>query len=133
MIGVFVALCAAIGVALGRARSENSTRPRERAQPLALTDAIPLEGIKGRFDHFGYGGAGCLLLRRAAMQSRSSASEPEHRSTRSLALLILRVLVYSPESNKLFVASGSAGKVYIYDGTSQALITTVLRRNKAYA
>src|SRR5882757_2893096 len=27
----------------------------ERTQPLILTEAIPLEGIKGRFDHFGLG------------------------------------------------------------------------------
>jgi DNA-binding beta-propeller fold protein YncE len=33
--------------------------------------------------------------------------------------------VYAPESNKLFVASGSGGKVYVYDGSSYSLITTV--------
>ena len=30
--------------------------PLEHTQPLFLTETIPLEGIKGRFDHIGFGG-----------------------------------------------------------------------------
>ena len=34
-------------------------------------------------------------------------------------------MVYSPETKKLFVGSGSEGKVYIYDGVTYELIATV--------
>ena len=97
----------------------------ERAQPLVLTEAIPLEGIKGRFDHFGIGGGRIFV---AALGS--NAVEAINVGARTLDRSITGVpdpqgVVYSPETKKLFVASGSAGKVYIYDGIAYDLITTV--------
>jgi DNA-binding beta-propeller fold protein YncE len=90
-----------------------------------LTDAIPLEGIKGRFDHFGYGRG-----RVFAAASRSNAVVVVSVGARTLEHTISGIpdpqgVVYVPEINKLFVASGSAGKVYVYDGASYSLITTV--------
>ena len=97
----------------------------ERAQPLVLTETIPLEGIKGRFDHFGIGGGRIFV---AALGSNAVAAI--NVGARTLDHSITGVpdpqgVVYSPETKKLFVASGSAGKVYIYDGTTYDLITTV--------
>jgi DNA-binding beta-propeller fold protein YncE len=90
-----------------------------------LTDAIPLEGIKGRFDHFGYGRG-----RVFAAASGSNAVVVVSVGARTLEHTISGIpdpqgVVFVPETNKLFVASGSAGKVYVYDGASYSLITTV--------
>ena len=56
-ISLGVALVAAF--AAGVYAQQNMPTPKaavERAQPLVLTETVPLEGIKGRFDHFGFGG-----------------------------------------------------------------------------
>ena len=93
----------------------------EREQSLVLTEAIPLEGIKGRFDHFAIGGGRIFV---------SALGEAINVGARTLDHSIAGVpdpqgVVYSPETKKLFVASGSAEKVYIYDGTTYDLIGTV--------
>ena len=97
----------------------------ERAQPLILTEAIPLEGIKGRFDHFGIGGGRIFV---SALGS--NAVEVINTGARTLDHSITGVpdpqgVVYSPETKKLFVASGSAQKVYIYGGATYDQIATV--------
>jgi sugar lactone lactonase YvrE len=96
----------------------------EREQPLVLTEAIPLENAKGRFDHFAMGG-GKLFV--AALGS--NAVEVINIGGRVLEHTITGVpyaqgIAFSPETNKLFVASGQ-GKVYIYDGKSYEQIATV--------
>jgi hypothetical protein len=106
---------------------ENSTiatsATPERDEPLVLT-AIPLDNAKGRFDHFA-SGKGRLFI--SALGSNAVAviniggQIPEHTIT---AIPDPQGVAFSPETNKLFVASG-AGKVYIYDGTSFDLITTI--------
>lgn len=95
------------------------------ANPLVLTDAIPLEGVKGRFDHFGYGRGRVFV---AALGS--NAVEVINVGARTLDHTISGIpnpqgIVYAPELNKLFVASGSAEKVYVYEGSSYDLIATV--------
>ncbi len=99
--------------------------PTERSQPLVLTETIPLEGIKGRFDHFGIGGGRIYV---SALGS--NAVEVINTGARTLDRSITGVpdpqgVVYSPETKKLFVASGSAGKVYVYDDVTYNLITSV--------
>jgi hypothetical protein len=118
-------MCAAIAVAWVASAQKSSTAAAGRAQPLVLTDAIPLEGIKGRFDHFGYGRG-----RVFAAALGSNAVVVVSVGARTLEHTISGVpdpqgVVYVSEINKLFVASGSAGKVYVYDGASYSLITTV--------
>ncbi len=97
----------------------------EPAQPLVLTEAIPLEGIKGRIDHFGIGG-GRLFV--AALGSNAVVAI--NLRARTIAHTIAGVhdpqaAVYSPETDKLFVSSGLESKVYIYDGTTYAPIAAV--------
>jgi hypothetical protein len=96
-----------------------------------LTDAIPLKGIKGRFDHFGYG-RGCVfaaaLSRNAVVVVSVGATTLEHTIS---GVPDPQGVVYVPETNKVFVASGSAGKVYFYDGASHSRITTVHARQPA--
>ena len=96
--------------------------PREK--PLVLTEAIPLENAKGRFDHFAMGG-GRLFV--AALGS--NAVEAIDIGGRILDHTITGVpdpqgIVFSPETNKIFVSSGR-GKVYIYDGKSYDQIASL--------
>lgn len=94
------------------------------SKPLVLTDAIPLEGIKGRFDHFGFGRGRvflCALGSNAVLVINVGARTLDHTIT---GIPNPQGVVYSPETNRIFVGSG-AGKVYIYDGTSYGLINTI--------
>jgi WD40 repeat protein len=122
-----LALCGVVllaEVSIPATGKEKSPSP-ERTQPLVLTEAIPLEGIKGRFDHFGVGG-GRLFV--AALGSNTVSAI--NLSARTLDHSITGIqdpqgVVYSPETQKLFVGSGSEGKVYIYDGGTYDQIATV--------
>ena len=98
--------------------------PAQRDKPLVLTEAIPLEGIKGRFDHFA-SGAGRLFI--SALGSNSVVVI--NTGGRTLDHTITGVPdpqgeAYSPEANEIFAASGQ-GKVYIFDGKTYELKTTV--------
>ncbi len=120
----YIVVLVAIGAAWV-ADAQKKTPPAARVQPLVLTDAIPLEGIKGRFDHFGFGRGRVFA---AALGSNSVVVV--NVGARTLERTISDIpdpqgVVYSPETNKLFVASGSAAKVYIYEGASYGLIATV--------
>ncbi len=103
--------------------SATSAKP-ERDAPLVLTGAIPLEDAKGRFDHFA-NGKGRLFISvlgsNAVAVINLSGQIPERTIT---GIADPQGVAFSPDTNKLFVASG-AGKVYIYDGTSFDLITTI--------
>jgi len=95
-----------------------------REKPLVLTEAIPLENAKGRFDHFAVG-AGTLFVSALG----SNAVEVINIGGRILDRTITGVpdpqgVAFSPETNKLFVASGR-GKVHIYDGKSYDQIAAV--------
>jgi DNA-binding beta-propeller fold protein YncE len=104
-------------------KGQESSAPQD-ARPLVLTEAIPLQGIKGRFDHFGTSGRKLFV---SALGNNTV--EVIDISGRTLEHTITGVpnpqgVVYVPESNKLFVGS-SKGKLYIYDGTSFDLITAI--------
>ncbi len=96
----------------------------EREQPLVLRGSIPLEGVKGRFDHFASGGGRVFV---SALGN--NAVEVINLFGMTVAHTISGVpgpqgVAFSPEANKLFVAS-AMGKLYIYDGSSYDLITTI--------
>lgn len=124
-----MALWIVTGMALAAAQphpraSSSKLTPAASEKPLVLTEAIPLENAKGRFDHFAMGG-GRLFV--AALGS--NAVEVINIGGRVLDRTITGIpdpqgIAFSPETNKLFVASGR-GKVYIYDGASYNPITTV--------
>ncbi len=106
-----------------RLDAQESSTPQD-TRPLVLTEAIPLEGIKGRFDHFGTSGRKLFV---SALGNNTV--EVIDISGRTLEHAITGVpnpqgVVYAPEANKLFVRS-SKGKLYIYDGTSFDLITAI--------
>ena len=113
-------ICFACAAAL---HAQESSTPQE-VRPLVLTEAIPLENIKGRFDHFGTSGRKLFV---SALGNNTV--EVIDISGRTLDHTITGVpnpqgVVYAAEVNKLFVAS-SKGKLYIYDGTSFDLITAI--------
>jgi hypothetical protein len=124
--GVFQLPLLALFVTLAGAQ-QGAAPKRAAAQvekPLVLTEAIPLENAKGRFDHFAMGG-GRLFV--AALGS--NAVEVINIGGRILDHTITGVpnpqgIAFSPETNKLFVASGR-GKVYVYDGKSYDQMATV--------
>jgi hypothetical protein len=117
-------LVLAVVLISGGLAAQSKKAATEREQPMVLTEAIPLENAKGRFDHFAMGG-GKLFV--AALGS--NAVEVINIGGRTLERTITGVpyaqgIAFSPETNKLFVASGQ-GKVYIFDGKSFEQIATV--------
>jgi hypothetical protein len=114
----------ALALVSGGLAAQSKKAATEHEQPLVLTEAIPLENAKGRFDHFAMGG-GKLFV--AALGS--NAVEVINVGGRILERTITGVpyaqgIAFSPETNKLFVASGQ-GKVHIFDGKSFEPIATV--------
>jgi DNA-binding beta-propeller fold protein YncE len=100
-------------------------QPAEQSRPLVLTEAIPLAGVQGRFDHFGYDHRDRLFVSALG----NNTVEVIDISARILLRTITGVprpqgVVYSPETKKLFVGS-SQGKLYIFDGTTFELIKTI--------
>ena len=92
--------------------------------PLILTASVPLEGVKGRFDHFA-SGKGKVFV--SGLGNNSVEIIDLFQGTRSHEITGVpnpQGVVFSPEANKLFVAS-EKGKLYIYDGDSYKLITTL--------
>jgi len=96
----------------------------ESAPPMVLTATVPLEGVKGRFDHFA-SGKGKVFV--SGLGNNSVEVIDIFQGT--LAHTVTGVpnpqgVAFSPETNKLFVAS-EKGKLYIYDGDSFKLLTTL--------
>src|SRR5260370_35094005 len=94
------------------------------ARPLVLTEAIPLEGVKGRIDHF-VSASNRLFVSALG----NNTVEVIDISARTVVHTLTGIpnpqgVVFSPEANKLFAAS-SKGKLYIYDGTSFDLIKEI--------
>jgi hypothetical protein len=125
-ISLGVVLMTAFAGMVDAQQNATAARPAaEREPPLVLTEAIPLEGVKGRFDHFAIGGGRVFvsaLGSNAVVAINTGARTVDHTIT---GVPDPQGVVYSPETKKLFVASGSARKVYIYDGVTYDLITTV--------
>src|SRR5579863_5525198 len=96
----------------------------EVAPPLILTATVPLEGVKGRFDHVA-SGKGKVFV--SGLGNNSVEIIDLFQGTRSHEITGVpnpQGVAFSPEANKLFVAS-EKGKLYIYDGDSYKLITTL--------
>ena len=117
-------------IALTACQTQTTTAPAsappaaEAAPPLVLTATVPLEGVKGRFDHFA-SGKGKVFV--SGLGNNSVEVIDLFQGTRVHEITGVpnpQGVAFSPEANKLFVAS-EKGKVYIYDGDSYKLITTL--------
>ena len=96
----------------------------EAAPPMILTASVPLEGVKGRFDHFA-SGKGKVFV--SGLGNNSVEIIDLFQGARSHEITGIpnpQGVAFSPEANKLFVAS-EKGKVYIYDGDSYKLLSTL--------
>jgi DNA-binding beta-propeller fold protein YncE len=102
----------------------NAPPAAEAAPPLILTATVPLEGVKGRFDHFA-SGKGKVFV--SGLGNNSVEVIDLFQGTRSHEITGVpnpQGVAFSPETNKLFVAS-EKGKLYIYDGDSYKLLATL--------
>src|SRR5437016_10526482 len=120
-LAVYAALVLVFACAV-QGNPQKSVSPPSR--PLVLTEAISLEGVKGRFDHFG-SAANRLFVSALG----NNTVEVIDISARTVVHTITGIpnpqgVVFSTDANKLFAGS-SKGKLYIYDGTSFDLIKEI--------
>src|SRR5579864_3519102 len=96
---VCLALILAVS-AIAAVRAQENSAP-EREQPLVLTHTVPLEGVKGRFDHFAQG-SGKLFVSELGNDSVAVISlfgiALQHTIT---GVPGPQGLAFSPEANKL--------------------------------
>jgi hypothetical protein len=99
--------------------------------PLTLTGAIPLPDVMGRIDHFGFDPNNRLFVSALGNSTEEVIDLGAQRQIHSITgVPTPQGVVYSPETNKIFVASAK-GKLYIYDGASFALIASIDFRGDA--
>jgi YVTN family beta-propeller protein len=119
-------VCGALALALaGTMRSgAPDGSATQTLSPLVLTEAIPLAGVKGRFDHFATSGTRLFVsaLGNNTVEVIDFGGRTVERTLPGVPNP--QGAVFSPETNKLFVGSGE-GKLYIYDGSSFDLLTTL--------
>ena len=104
-------------VASSRLGSQSTHRP-DAPRPLVLTEAIPIPGVQGRFDHFGFDGGNRLFV--AALGNNSVEVVDISARVRDRSLTGIprpQGVLYAPDAKKLFVAS-SQGMLRIFDGTN---------------
>ncbi len=102
-------------------KSVQKSAPAERERPLVMTGSVPLEGLKGGFDHFASGGGRVFVAARSVGVVVFTANGG---SVQTIPVPAPQRIAFSPEANKLFVGSAK-GKLYIFDGSSFKLITTI--------
>src|SRR6202051_16358 len=101
---------------------ESATASAQR--PLVLSGSVPMDGVKGRIDHFASGNGRVFI---SALGNNTVevinlfGGIVEHTIT---GVPNPQGVAFSPDANKLFVASAQ-GKLYIYDADSFNLIATL--------
>src|SRR5260370_19936376 len=119
-----------LALTLTACQGKQSTAPpaaqpaAENTPPIVLTGQVPLESVKGRFDHFA-AGKGRVFV--SGLGNNTVEVIGIFEGTRIHEITGVpgpQGVAFSPEANKLFVAS-QKGKLYIYDGDSFKLITTL--------
>ncbi|MGB8063671.1 MAG: YncE family protein [Candidatus Sulfotelmatobacter sp.] len=114
----------AIAVLTAQLSAQSASKAAQPA-PLVLTGAIPLENVRGRIDHFGFDPKNRLFVSALGNNTEEVIDLSAQRVVHTISgVPVPQGVVYSPETNKLFVAS-TKGKLYIYDGTTFDLITTI--------
>jgi len=97
----------------------------ESTQPLVLTGAIPLPGVQGRIDHLSTDQKGRLFVSALGNNTEEVVDLSSGARVHSISGVPRpQGVVYVSELNKLFVGSDE-GKLYIYDGASLDLITSI--------
>jgi len=97
----------------------------EPSRPLILTEAIPLQGVQGRFDHFGFDGKNTLFVSALGNNSVEVIDISARTRVHTIAgIPSPQGIAYAPETKKLFVGS-SKGQLYIYDSATFELIKAI--------
>jgi len=120
-----IRLACVLLVALPPKLSAQESSAADASRPLVLTEAIPMTGVQGRFDHFGFDGKNQLIV--AALGNNSVEIIDISARVRSHSITGIphpQGVVYAPESKKLFAAS-SKGQLFIYEGATFNLIKTI--------
>jgi DNA-binding beta-propeller fold protein YncE len=92
----------------------------QSAVPLKLRQTIPLSGVEGRIDHFGFDAAGERLFV-CALGNNTVEVLDLHKGQRIHSITGLGVpqgIAYIPELDRIFVANDKGGICKIYDGKS---------------
>ena len=93
--------------------------------PMVLTGAIFLENVRGRIDHFGFDPKNRLFVSALGNNTEEVIDLSAQRVVHTIAgIPAPQGVVFSPETNKLFVAS-TKGRLYIYDGSTFDILTTI--------
>ena len=120
-----VAICLTLVSLFGVATHICAQQRSASSTPLVLTGAIPLESVHGRIDHFGFDPKNRLFVSALGNNTEEIIDLGAQRVVHTITgVPAPQGVLYSPETNKLFVAS-TKGKLYIYDGTSFDLLTTI--------
>src|SRR6266852_5894465 len=125
MCGIYLALAVVLSLT-PRAGAQKSSAPAQNP-PLILTTQLPLPGVHGRFDHFAFdhvepGRVFISALGNNSVEVINLVEGTEvHRIT---GIPEPQGITFAVGLNKLFVASRK-GKLYVYDGTTYALITSI--------
>jgi DNA-binding beta-propeller fold protein YncE len=125
-IGFLLTLVIALTACQGNQTTAPPSAPPAAAvaPPLVLTATVPLEGVKGRFDHFA-SGKGKVFV--SGLGNNSVEIIDQFQGARSHEITGVtnpQGVTFSPEANELFVAS-EKGKVYIYDADSYKVKATL--------
>ena len=118
-----LAIAAFVAVHAGAQQPAKKTASGGRESPLVFTEAIPLDNAKGRFDHFAMGG-GRLFVAALGSNMVEAINIGGRALERELPVPDPQGVAFSPETGKVFIASG-AGKVHIFDAKSYAPLATI--------
>ena len=117
MLGL-IAFCAT------RARAQKRPAP-PRTSPLVLVGIMSLPHVEGRLDHMDYDSEGGRLFVSALGSDREEVIDlSKERVVQTLSVPQPQGVAFVPGLNKIFVGSDE-GKLYIFDGATYKLITTI--------
>lgn len=118
-------LLALLTTAPGSHLAAQTAASPEPPRPMVLTEAIPIPGVQGRFDHFGFDGKNQLFV--AALGNNTVEVIDISARVRSHSIAGIpnpQGVAYAPDAKKLFVAS-SKGILRIYDGPDFKLLKEI--------
>src|SRR5580704_1904554 len=122
---ILIASGCATSVFAQTAPSTPKAAAAEKPRPLVLTEAIPVPGVQGRFDHFGFDGKNQVFVSALGNNTVEVIDVSARVRAHSIAgIPNPQGVVYAADQKKLFVAS-SKGKLHIFDGTSFELIQEI--------
>ena len=100
---------------------------------LALVATIPMADVKGRIDHLDFDAKGHRLFVAALGNNTVEVLDTaSNRHTKSIpGFGEPQGLAYVPDSNRLYVANGSAGRVDVLDGGSLAPLKRIAKLDDA--